>query len=212
MIETSIYKIERGEFGRLLFAMYGGRWIAVIALSVFLCLIAGIVFDWRFLFLALIIIALIAPPIVMFLYFNYGMKGKNYLNILDHKLSISDTSLKVTLYPYVKEEDRGDRIGKEMEDKSEDERLRREKGSGYDDEAEGDAMPRSREYEYSFADFGGYLTGKGSVIFPFLPPNVGFLVIPEKSFANHDDFIEAIRLISGGAHYFGRAEAGAAPR
>lgn len=77
------------------------HWLALAAVPV-VCLIAGAVFDLRFVFVALILIFLIMPGIVFTVYFYYGLSPECRFSLLPHRMIIDCTALTVD---YISDDD-----------------------------------------------------------------------------------------------------------
>lgn len=182
MIETGIFRADRGRFARLLFERHGQGWLLAGMMLVMVSLILGVLVDYRIFILAFIVICLLGPAMMMLLYFNYGMKGENYLNVIDHRLEIGEKELTVWLLikSLPKEGEKGENPDEEVgEDRALDEEV-------------------WRSMVWPLSSFGPYTVGKDYVIFPFIIQGSGFLYLPREAFADDEDFAEAVRIIAAG--------------
>lgn len=176
MIESDVFKVNRSTFARLLFERYAQSWIFGGGFLFIVSLMLGFLVNYRIFLLAIILICLVAPAMMMILYYNYGMKGENYVNVIDHRIEIGTNA--VTLYLKV----RGEEDDEEEKDKE-------DKGDKKEDKEEW------RRYEYPFSWFGRYTVGKDYVVFPFLAPRIGFLYLPADAF-KETDFAAAVKRIA----------------
>lgn len=182
MIETGVFKAGRGRFARLLFERHGQGWLLGGVMLVMISLILGIFLDYRIFILAFIVVCLLGPAMMMLLYYNYGMKGENYINVIDHRLEIGEKELTVWL------------LFKNLPEKV-------EEGKEYEWPEED--MPPCEEVwrpkVWPLSSFGHYTVGKDYVIFPFLTQEGGFLYLPLEAFDSDEDFAEAVRIIASEA-------------
>lgn len=183
MIATTIFKADKREFARLLFEMHGQGWLYGGAFLFIMALLLGVVIDYRLLILAVILVCLIAPALLLLLYYNYGMKGENFLNVLDHRIELY--SDKLILFLKVKGEN--EESGKEESEMSEPVNMNR---------ASEPAEKEWRIYEYPYSCFGSYSVGKDYVVFPLKTPKEGFLYLPVSAFDDKVSFSEAVKMIN----------------
>ena len=180
-IKTKIFKADRKRFAMLLIERHGQAWIFGGFFLFIVAVILGLAVDYRIFIMALLLVCLVAPALLMILYYNYGMKGENFLNVLDHRIEIDKKNL--TLFLRVK--------GSEEPDADAD--LQEEI-------AKNDCKPEKidewREYSYPFTSFGNYSVGKDYVVFRVLEPKQGFLYLPAEAFDNQEDFSRAVKRIS----------------
>lgn len=171
MIESEIFRLSQSRFAMLLLAQYGQGWIAGGVVCFITALFLGIFLDYRILVAAVLIVCLVVPGMLMVLYYNYGLRGYNYLNVNDHQLAIESGWVMVGL---------------------------RIVNISPDDDGGDDVRPEEewRYYKFSTAQFGNYTVGKDYVVFPFRNKKDGFIYLPSDSFRGKDEFMEAVRLIS----------------
>lgn len=174
VIGTEIFRIGRRRFAMLLFERHGQIWIFGGFFLIIVAIILGFAVDYRLFILALLLVCLVAPALLMVMYYNYGLKGENFLNVLDHRIEIDQDC--ITLLLRVKGEADSDPDGQEQKERNEKEEW--------------------RDYVYPFSSFGNYSVGKDYVVFPMLKPKEGFLYLPVEAFFNQEEFSEAVKRIS----------------
>lgn len=88
----------RGRCLARMIAMYGAPWFGAMALLLLAGIIAGFVFDFRFLILGLMILFILMPMLAAYIYFYYGLRRECWLNVVDHSIGIGDDGLDVKIY------------------------------------------------------------------------------------------------------------------
>lgn len=174
MIVTRVFKADKARFAGLLLERHGQSWIYCGFLLFFIAVVFGFALDYRIFIVAVLLVCIVAPALLLILYYNYGMKGENFLNVLEHRMELNTDS--ISLFLKVK----GD---EEIEED--------------DEENEGEPVKEEwKVYEYPISSFGRYSVGKDYVVFPFKSPKEGFLYLPLDAFENQNDFMEAIKMIN----------------
>ncbi len=78
---------------------HGLPWACGAAVCVLASVVLGIVWDARFFIVALIVVFLLAPPAMAFLYFCHGLRPATALNGVEHAVAIDGPDLVVTVWP-----------------------------------------------------------------------------------------------------------------
>ncbi|MDE6717148.1 MAG: hypothetical protein K2J70_03055 [Muribaculaceae bacterium] len=185
MIESEVFRISSGRFATILLQRHGEVWLAGAGVLFVTSLFLGAVVDYRIAVLAVILVCLFAPALMMILYYSYGLKGMNYLNVIDHRVEIGEGSVVVLLR--IKEPETDDQL-------SDDKILSGMKGEGVT------RVEEWRRYDFPDGTFGPYAVGKDYVVFPFCNKGEGFLYLPESGFRSRGEFIEAVRMIAKGIY------------
>lgn len=86
---TTTFAITGSRFASILMRRHIGRMWWAYALPVAVCL--GLAFlDIRFLLIALMLVFVVLPPMLFFVYFNYGLDPLNRYNVMEKTL-VADT-------------------------------------------------------------------------------------------------------------------------
>ena len=93
MIESGEIKMKPGKMISVLLLLNGLPWMIMAFAGIVIFILAGVIFDFRFYFLALIWLFLFLPLIMAFLYFFYGMKPLTAFNTIPHFLKFDDSSI-----------------------------------------------------------------------------------------------------------------------
>lgn len=163
MESSEVYRLSQSGLLSYL-ARHHGKWPAVIALSIIagLGLTAWIFADLRFLILALMVLFIVVPMIMAFLYFSYALDADVSFNVLPHSIGIDNSGIYVKIMP------RRDKKNSTDDD--------------YDDEEE---IAEPVVKFYSFSRFGRYEVGYNCLYLQIKQAdekaesgNSGFLYLP----------------------------------
>lgn len=97
IINTEIFKADRKKFALLLFERHGRTWLLGGFFLIVTAIFFGFAIDYRIFIIVLLLIFIVAPGLLLILYFNYGLKGENFLNVLEHRIEISNDKMSVFL-------------------------------------------------------------------------------------------------------------------
>lgn len=96
-IESEVFRIKSSVLIKLMILCFGKSWIFASSILFFAGIITSF-FDWRFLILALIVILFIIPMMIMFLYYDYGLRPYSYFNCSYHSLLFENDKIIVKVY------------------------------------------------------------------------------------------------------------------
>lgn len=97
-VSSDIFKISHTKFALEMIGSYGKSVCFILITLTIIFSLLGIIFsDVRWAILAALVCLIIAPMILCFLYFNYGLREECYCNILNHNLEFSSEGLKVNI-------------------------------------------------------------------------------------------------------------------
>lgn len=97
-VESEIFRMGGGTFAAALVRNFGRRWIISFAVIVIASILPGIFLDARFLIIALMVVLIISPMMLVFLYYSYGLRQECFVNIIPHTVAIEGDSVKVKIY------------------------------------------------------------------------------------------------------------------
>lgn len=119
-MHTGIIKMSQRQLLAYLFRHFGKIWVIVMTvMAVGLAAIAIILSDLRYAILAMMIVFIIFPAAMAFLYFNYALKPDISFNILSHRIKLTPSSLEIEIYPYYKSEEKKKKNKSEEKEDSE---------------------------------------------------------------------------------------------
>lgn len=104
-VESVIFRMEGGAFAAALVRNFGRGWIIAFAVIVIASIIPGIFIDGRFLIIALMVVLIVIPLMLSFLYYSYGLRRECFINTIPHTVSIEEDSVKVKIFTDRESED-----------------------------------------------------------------------------------------------------------
>ncbi len=167
VIDTGIFKMNGKSFALEMISTYGKKWIALLLVLSLPALAAGIFHDLRWIVVFFMIICLVAPLMLSFLYFYYGLSPLASFNVASHSLKFIENGILVTVFNIVADPDN-------------------EESSKYQDHYS-TLIPYNR--------FSSYTSGTSSVTLLPRSPEKGFLWVPCDAFKSNQDFQDAIFML-----------------
>lgn len=76
---------------------YAWIWLLVMCVTGVAGLILGVTLDLRWLSCGLMVVAIVMPVMLAFLYYYFGLRREAYVNTLPHTLSVGEAGLTLTL-------------------------------------------------------------------------------------------------------------------
>ncbi len=98
MIETEVYKIGAGHYGRRVAAKLASRWWLPLGLPIAALLVAG-AWDWRWWIVGLAVILVIYPGLLMLAYYYYALSPEAVRAILPQKAVFDENDMTIVYYP-----------------------------------------------------------------------------------------------------------------
>lgn len=190
VITTDSFKMPHAQFVRALAARFGGSRL-LIALCALLTatLAAGLLADWRWAVVALMLIFVAAPMVAAYLYFAHGLRRECYVNIAPHTVSISPQGLKVevSVMPYPTDETDAESAGEAAAESSQAAEQKQETA----------AEPlRTYTLEIDRRRLGRYTIDPRGVTIRIESPDPGFIRLPYSAFASEQEFARAVELLA----------------
>lgn len=172
---TARIKMRRAEFCSVMFRLWGGKAVIILTLLLAVSLVLGIWSDMRFFIIILMVIFIMCPMILGFMYYYYGLGERCYFNVTEHTVALTDKGIRIDMYfP----EYEGDTEAEDKEDKEKEERC------------------VVKYFDYSLLH--RYNVRQSSVIFPMGDKRInGFLWLPETAFSTPEDFSSSVKQLSG---------------
>lgn len=162
--ESNWFRMPAGLFLRTIIFQNGKTWICFFGLLVFIGVISGIVADYRYAIIALMVLFILLPMGLLFIYLYYGFYETYYLNIILHKIIINNSEIRI---------------------------LMKWVNSGEDNctDEDGDGFNKSISYKKEL--FGNLIALKDSVII-LTKSSKGFIWLPVSAFDDEKSFTSFI--------------------
>lgn len=176
-MESEIYKMGAGRFAMELMFRYSGIWLLVLSSVGLIGVIAGAAIDIRWFLIGMLLIFVVSPMLLAFMYYYYGLSRECYVNTLYHKIVIEEEGIRIK-FPNV---DKGAEVehGTEKTDS--------------DSSKCGESSLKDEFFKYS--SMSAYKIGNSSVTIPVKTESKGFIWIPADAFRSDAEMSEALLLI-----------------
>lgn len=93
-VSTNIFKLSRKQFILLLTKLVALKWLLIPLIFLFATFVLTFILnDIRFVIVGLMILFIIIPMILAFLYISYGLLENCYINIIDHEVEFANDCL-----------------------------------------------------------------------------------------------------------------------
>lgn len=169
-LQTEIFKMKRFDFAMEMVSVYGKPWIILESVLLILSLTAAVFIDLRWAVFFLMLLFILTPAMLIFLYYYHGLRPECVVNVMDHRFTFNENLLVVTLFR--KCDDTDIPLSEQYQPSS------------------------TIQIEYSC--FSSYNVRLNSVTIPLRKDKKGFLWIPLTAFSNPIVFNKAIeRIIKG---------------
>lgn len=173
-LTTGIFRMPGSRFARHLLSEHAGKWFLALAILAVPALAAGIFADLRYIIIFLMIVLIIMPMMLSFLYIVHGMRPLSASNIALHDVSFLTDRMRINIFvASLRVADKGD-------------------DSDADSHPE---MTKHSEKEICYSDIKDYSVGLSSVTLRVDGQSKGFLWIPTAAFAEEGDIAKALDMI-----------------
>jgi len=164
-IESEIFRMSKGKYALHMANLYGKTWLIILAILASLSL-ASVFFDIKWAVVFLMIIFLLAPALLILLYFFHGLQPVSSMNVVDHKITVSKNHIQSDSY------------------------QKKTDGNNGEDDFE---LIYSRIIPYS--SMSTVITGLSSITIPLHGEYKGFIWFSTASFSSDDKFMKAVSMI-----------------
>ncbi|MGM9815513.1 MAG: hypothetical protein ACI304_00460 [Lepagella sp.] len=97
-IETPLFRMGGFAFIRYLMKCFAMPWLLSLTAISLIGIALGILLDIRILIIALMIITIIIPMLMAFMYYYHGLRQECFFNVLPHTIRISPQALTIRLH------------------------------------------------------------------------------------------------------------------
>lgn len=206
LLSTDIFRMSHGRFLKItlwrhsgLFTLLAAALIVVaIALSFFLS-------DWRYAVAALLILLLLVPMVLAFVYLFYGLHRNAYFNVTDHRLVFRNDGVQIKMYFKNRNELTEDKWCEwnERGEKQSAERRTDDATNTNRSNTHVDDMPdKIVDFMIDYSCLDRYYIMGDSVFYPMKSDDVGGLLwLPAGAFGNDSSFSMALNIIKNKGKY-----------
>lgn len=171
-LETRLFKMGRSRLITTLLYLYCGWAIMTLVVVAISALLAGIFVDLRWAVVFLMILFLIAPFLMVFLYFYHGLRPSTALNVVEHYLIFKDEGIIIRLLDKIEPED--------------------------NDSVENTKWTVRYEHFYPFRMIDSCISGSNGYIIRLRKPESGFIWLQYDAFKEPSDLNRALQFINNG--------------
>ncbi len=199
---TDVICMSRSRLIATMFYLYGWLPLTVLGVLAIGALVAGIVIDVRWAIVFLMVVFIVTPLLMSFLYFFHGLRPTTASNVVPHILLFGNDEFTIRILEEKKEEASDkDSNTKEDRDIKEDnwseENCRAEKDAA---NKEQDLKPQTEyamRYEFSlpYSDIERYHSVRDGFIISLKKPQQGFIWLPYPAFSKRDEMETALKRI-----------------
>lgn len=97
-LQTAIFGMSHGSFVRKMLVLDAKWWLAGFVLAFLLCLVIGLIWDLRFIALGCMIVFLIFPMCMAYMYYSVGLTPECAANVSEHRLLFSEEGIVAEIY------------------------------------------------------------------------------------------------------------------
>lgn len=90
---SRVFKMSSGSFAKELLFEYAWIWLLGLSLIAVGGLVLGFVIDFRWILIGFMIICLVIPMALAFLYYYYGFRRECVVNTIDHRVIVAEDGL-----------------------------------------------------------------------------------------------------------------------
>lgn len=177
-MESKVFKMSGTIFVTEMLFRYSGAWLLGLFSMALLGVILGVTVDLRLLVIGLMVVFVVLPMVLAFLYYYYGLRRECFINTIPHSLLIGDDGLTVRMILTADNTDEEEEITEDSHDSS-----------------DKSVATRIRDEFFSYSQMLPYRIGSKSVTIPLRTPDKGFIWIPADAFDDNTELASALELI-----------------
>ncbi|MDE6794513.1 MAG: hypothetical protein K2J63_04325 [Muribaculaceae bacterium] len=203
MLATGIICMSRSKLITTLFYLYGWLPITILGILAIVALIAGIAIDVRWAIIFLMVVFIITPLLMSFLYFFHGLRPTTAANVVPHTLIFTNNGITIRILEEKKEEE----SDIEVDPKAQNDAATNA-GNDADTELGKDVLTEKvtkaekekeiiTRYEFSipYTSIDRYQLGRDGFIISLKQPQQGFIWLPYAVFSKREDMETALKRI-----------------
>lgn len=199
-IETDIFQVPGKRFSMLLLSIYGKPVLFIMLPLVTAGMAAGIICDLRWIIVAFMLLCIVVPMQLSFMYFYHALRPVTAINATPHKIRFTADGMLISAYVKKTERQQESDIAGEKEKKSN--RFgfkphRKKKPSKKRDSQPTEYTLHSDKF-IPYSSVCSYVAGISSVTLHTSDPDKGIIWLPAKAFSGQENLQKALeKLIAG---------------
>lgn len=178
-MESRQFRMGGMQFVAEMIFRYAGKLMLFLSATAVLGIVLGVTVDFTWFFAALMIVFIVLPLLVAFLYYYIGLRRECFINTTIHTLNVCSQGIGVRMmFP----------VGDDQQDN--DQELDEESQSCFESE-----RYNIREEFFPYSQMESVRIGVKSVVIPFRSPLKGFIWIPADAFSTPEALGEVLDMI-----------------
>ena len=97
-LTTTRFRISNFKFALLLFRLLAGWWLLPLIIIFITAIILSVAVDLAYAIVALMVLLILTPSLMAFLYIYYGLAPNCWMNIIDKELYLSSSGIEIKMY------------------------------------------------------------------------------------------------------------------
>lgn len=97
-LTTTRFRISNFKFALLLFRLLAGWWLLPLIIIFITAIILSVAVDLAYAIVALMVLLILTPSLMAFLYIYYGLAPNCWMNIIDKELYLSPSGIEIKMY------------------------------------------------------------------------------------------------------------------
>ncbi len=173
VIESREIRMSHGNFVSQLVFRYAGWWLLALSAVAVTGVVFGITVDLRWFVAGMMVVFIIIPMVLAFLYYYYALRKEFYVNMTPHRLLVGENGISAIL-----------RI------------------AGQEDPDESGSEVTELEVFFSYSVMKSCIASDNSFVITFRKQCKGFLWFPSDAFGEIDSSGRAIEMICSGIYRY----------
>lgn len=176
--ESRVFRMGAANFMTHLVFSYAGPWLLALSATAVVGVAFGIAVDLRWFVVGMMVVFLVIPMLMGFMYYYYGLRRECLVNSVPHALVVEDDGIRVRMLFRQNNDDAGKQDGDDGVDEN---------------QAEPEYLERFEFFSYS--DMRPPKIGTKSVVIPLHHTASGFLWIPFDAFGDMASLEEVLAYV-----------------
>ena len=190
-LTTTRFRISNFKFALLLFRLLAGWWLLPPIIIFITAIILSITVDLAYAIVALMVLLILIPSMMAFLYIYYGLAPNCWMNIIEKELSLSPSGIEMKMYIKQKSVDSEDTFDNPLE-----EEIAQEDDNSISEENEVENIEyviEERTKTIEWHEIENMNISTDNIILSIKGKPKGFLYIPISAIVNLSKFLNELR-------------------
>lgn len=190
-LTTTRFRISNFKFALLLFRLLAGWWFLPPIIIFITAIILSVTVDLAYAIVALMVLLILIPSMMAFLYIYYGLTPNCWMNIIEKELSLSSSGIEIKMYIKQKIENTEESFDKPLE-----EEISKEDDNSMSEENDAENIEyaiEERTKTIEWHDIENMNISTDNITLSIKGKPKGFLYIPISAIVNLSKFLNELR-------------------